>query len=106
MTTTDLMQLLRQKCEEYSQSRVASALGYSPGAISAALKGTYNGGKMDLLLRRVAEVFGSETVSCPILGEIPLGKCAFHRRREFAATNPMRVTLWRACRQCEKEGTV
>jgi transcriptional regulator with XRE-family HTH domain len=103
MTKPDLMQLLRQKCEELSQARVAAAIGYSPSAVNQALKGSYRG-DLTNLLNRVAEVFGDETVSCPILGEIPLGKCAFHRRRPFAATNPLRVTLWRACRQCEKEG--
>jgi len=103
MTKTDLMKLLREKCDELSQSRVAAAIGYSPSAVNQALRGTYRG-DVAKLLERVAEVFGDETVDCPILGEIPLGKCAFHRRRPFAATNPLRVTLWRACRQCEKEG--
>lgn len=103
MTQPDLMQLLRQKCAELTQTQVATALGYSPSAVNQAIKGTYKG-DLTNLLRRVAEVFGSETVSCPILGEIPLGKCAYHRRRPFASTNPLRVQLWRSCRQCEKEG--
>lgn len=103
MTQHDLLQLLRDKCAELSQSRVAAALGYSPSAVNQALHGTYKG-DLTNLLRKVAEVFGNETVSCPILGEIPLSKCAYHHRREFAATNPQRVRLWRACRQCEKEG--
>lgn len=103
MTQTDLMKLLREKCDELTQTRVASAIGYSPSAVNQALRGTYRG-DVATLLQRVAEVFGDEAVDCPILGEIPLGKCAFHRRRPFAATNPLRVTLWRACRQCEREG--
>lgn len=103
MTKPDLLQLLHQKCTELNQARVAAAIGYSPSAVNQALHGTYKG-DLSNMLGKVSEVFGNETVSCPILGEIPLAKCAFHRRREFAATNPMRVQLWRSCRQCEKEG--
>ncbi|WP_298437962.1 hypothetical protein [Geobacter sp.] len=103
MTQSDQLELLRQKCVELSQARVAAAIGYSPSAVNQALRGTYKG-DLSNMLGKVSEVFGNETVSCPILGEIPLAKCAYHRRREFAATNPLRVQLWRACRQCEREG--
>ncbi|NMC73982.1 MAG: helix-turn-helix transcriptional regulator [Geobacteraceae bacterium] len=99
MTTTDRMRLLREKCAELGQAEAARRLGYSPSAINQALKGGYQG-SLDNLLTRVEEVFGSTTVMCPILGEIPLGKCADIRRRPFAATNPLRVQLYRQCRKC------
>lgn len=103
MTQPDLLQLLRDKCAQLSQAEVARRLGYSPTAISQVLSGTY-GGESSTILARVNEVFGSTVVSCPILGEISLGKCAEIRRRPFAATNPTRVALYRACRTCSQNG--
>jgi hypothetical protein len=41
-------------------------------------------------------------VECPVIGEIPRQRCIEHQRRahRFAATNPMRVQLSKACRVC------
>lgn len=99
MTTTDRMRLLREKCAELGQAEVARRLGYSPSAINQALQGKYQGA-LDNLLTRVEEIFGSTTVMCPILGEISLGKCSENRKRPFAATNPLRVQMYRRCRKC------
>ncbi|MDW7643413.1 MAG: helix-turn-helix transcriptional regulator [Desulfuromonadales bacterium] len=100
MTQADRMTLLRQKVEEKSQAQVARELGYSGAAISQALSGKYQG-DLTNLLNKVEEVYGASTVVCPVLGEIVLGKCAEHRRRPFAATNPLRVRLYRACKNCD-----
>ncbi len=99
MTTTDRMQLLREKCAEFGQAEVARRLGYSPSAINQALKGAYQG-SLDNLLTRVEEIFGTSTVICPVLGEISLRKCSENRKRPFAATNPLRVQLYRQCKKC------
>jgi len=99
MTTTDRMQLLRDKCAELGQAEVARRLDYSPSAINQALQGKYQGA-LDNLLTRVEEIFGCTTVMCPILGEISLRKCSENRKRPFAATNPLRVQLYRQCRKC------
>ncbi len=99
MTQRDRMDLLRAKCEETTQAAVARQLEYSASTINQALKGSYQG-DLTNLLARVEEVFGKSTVICPVLGQITLGKCAEHRRRPFAATNPLRVQLYRACQTC------
>lgn len=99
MTTTDRMQLLRDKCGQLGQAEVARRLGYSDSAICQALKGSYKG-DLSNLLTRVEEIFGCTVVNCPILGEITLGKCSEIRKRPFAATNPLRVQLYRECRKC------
>ena len=104
MTRSDLMRLLAQHVHEKGQAQVARELGYSSSTISQVMNGKYPG-NLDNLLERVKEVYGAETVHCPILGEIPLAKCAEHRRRPFAATNPMRVQLYRACRECERRNS-
>ena len=99
MTQPDRMELLRAKCAEFSQAEVSRRIGYSASAINQAIKGSYQG-DLSNMLTRVEEVFGQSTLQCPILGEITLGKCAEHRKRPFAATNPLRVQLYRECRQC------
>jgi len=99
MTQPDRLELLRAKCQEMSQAEVARRLDYSPSAINQVLKGSYQG-DLTNLLTRVEEIFGQSTVVCPVVGEITLGKCAEHRKRPFAATNPTRVELFRRCHKC------
>ena len=103
MTRTDLMTLLNQKVAETSQAHVARLLGISDSAVSQLRSGTYKGAP-DAILQRVREVFGDETVQCPVLGEIPLARCAEKRKLPFAATNPQRVALYRACQKCPQNG--
>ena len=100
MTQTDLLALLKKKVAELGQAPVARALGYSPSALSQVLSGKYQG-DMANMLTRVDEVYGGSTVNCPVLGEIALGKCAEHRKRPFAATNPVRVRLHSTCPTCK-----
>ncbi|OPY07231.1 MAG: hypothetical protein A4E68_01913 [Syntrophaceae bacterium PtaB.Bin095] len=99
MTQTDRMALLLKTMEEKGQAATARALGVSASALSQIKKGTY-GADMTRILQRVGEVFGSETVNCPVMGIIPLRRCAQERRKPCAATSPQRVRLWRACREC------
>lgn len=99
MTREDRLRLLREKCAELGQARVASLIGYSKSAVNLALNGHYKG-DLTSVLRRVEEVFGGHEVDCPLLGTIPLKDCAEYRRRKFALTNPMRARLWKECRRC------
>ncbi|MDL2320745.1 helix-turn-helix domain-containing protein [Desulfosarcina sp. OttesenSCG-928-B08] len=93
------MELLKAKVAELGQAPVARKLGYSPSAINQVLKGTYGGG-LENLMRRVAETFGDQTVFCPVMGEIPLQRCAEERKKPFSATSPQRVRLFQACQDC------
>lgn len=111
MTRQDLIELLRRKVEEYNddrgkggQARVAREIGYSDGAVSQVLSGKYQG-DISNVLSKVEEVYGGQIVDCPGLGlEIPLFKCGEWRRRPFAATNPLRVTMYKACQKCTHKG--
>ncbi len=38
------------------------------------------------------------TVTCPVLQEIPANRCLEIQNQPFAATNPVRVRLYHACR--------
>jgi hypothetical protein len=101
MTKPDAITLLRQKCDETSQADVARALGYNASTINMVLKGTYPG-STDNVLQRVIEVYGGISVNCPILGDIPLARCAEERKKPFAATSQQRIELYRACKTCER----
>lgn len=101
MTAPDAMKLLREKCAEHGQASVARELGYNPSAINMVLKGSYPGSS-DNILARVIEVYGGLSVVCPVLGEIPLSRCAEEKKRPFAATNQQRIELFRACKNCER----
>jgi transcriptional regulator with XRE-family HTH domain len=95
----DRMRLLEKAVAEKGQSAVARALGYSVSAINQVLHGKYRGSK-DNVLQRVAEVFGTGKVICPVMGAIGLSRCAAERAKPFAATSPQRVRLFIACRTC------
>lgn len=104
MTTSDKMQLLRTKVAELGQAEVARRIGYSSSTISQVLSAKYTGDPATVL-NKVEEIFGNSTVDCPYFGHpISLAVCAGHRARPFAATNPQRVQLYRACRNCPHGG--
>ncbi len=92
--------LLQKVVQTSGQATVARAIGYSPSAVNQAIKKKYRG-NIENLLQRVAEVYGTGTVPCPIMGEISIQRCAAERRKPFAASSPQRVRLYRACLQCD-----
>jgi len=96
---TDHMALLKEAVNEHGQAAVARALKYSASAVNQALHGKYRG-SLDNLLQRVAEVYGSGMVRCPVMGSISIQRCAAERKKPFAASSPQRVRLFMACRSC------
>ena len=96
----DRMHLLIKAVQSHGQSRVARALGYSVSAVNQVLHDKYRG-RLDNLLKRVCEVYGSGTVDCPVMGTIPVRRCAAERKKPFAASSPQRVRLYRICRNCD-----
>ena len=99
MTDQERMELLRNKCGEFSQAIVALKIDYSKSAVNQALAGKYKG-SLNNLLKRVEEVFSQTTVECPVMGGIFLKQCAENRRDELRVTNPLRVKLYRECPSC------
>ncbi len=94
---SDWLDTLRAECARTSQARVAAAIGYSPAVVNQVLKGVYPG-DLTAVEKAVRGAFMGATVTCPILGEIASNRCLEEQRRDFAATNPQRVMLYRACR--------
>lgn len=95
----DRIELLKKATQAHGQAAVARATGYSDSAISQAVSGKYRG-RLDRLLQRVVEVYGSGTVDCPVMGAISIQRCAAERRKPFAASSPQRVRLYNTCRNC------
>lgn len=90
---------LARQCDVASQTQVAKAVGYSGAAISCVLRNKY-AGDMGAVEKAVRGAFMAAVVDCPVLGELAANICLEHQRRPFAATNQMRVELYRACQRC------
>lgn len=93
------MSALRDAIAARGLTATARQLGVSPAMISQTVKGAYRGN----IARLQTLVEGSlltETVSCPVLGELAKHKCQQHqdRPRAFATANPLKGQLYIACR--------
>ena len=93
------MRALRDAIAAHGLTATARQLGVSPSMISQAVKGVYKGN----IARLQTLVEGSlltETVSCPVLGDLAKHKCLQHQERPlaFATANPIKAQLYRACR--------
>ena len=87
--------------EKLGLQEVADRIGYTKSAVCHVLKGSYKG-KPDKILAAVEEKYSQSPVECPVLGEIAFSRCVEERNRPFAATNPLRVQLYRMCKECGK----
>ena len=99
---TDWIEALRTEAARTSQRAAAGRIGYSTAVVSGVLKGTYTGDLYSVEEAVGGAIMGA-TVACPVFGEIPRNRCIDHQRRSgnCAATNPLRVQLHRACRDCD-----
>ncbi len=91
---------LNAAVDEHGQSEVARRLGCSPATVSQLKKRRYQAGTLAKWRARFEASFGSGMVACPVLGAIGRDTCSFHRARPFAATNPVRIRLYKACQTC------
>lgn len=82
-----------------SQEKAGKRIGYSAAVVNQVLKGTYSG-DIEKVKAKVEGAFMGAVVDCPVIGEIPRNRCIDHQGKKFAATNPMRVQLHRACPGC------
>lgn len=93
----DWVRLLAEEYDRTSQKRAATLIGYSATVVNQVLKRTYTG-DMGAVEQAVQGALMSATVNCPVYGELPSHRCLEYQRQPFAATNPTRVRLYRACR--------
>lgn len=95
----DAMSALVKLKGRHSQADIARRIGVSEGTISNALKGRYIG-NVEMLAERIRGELLSQTVACPILGQITSRICQDERKKPFHSANPVRLQLWRACKTC------
>lgn len=102
MTTPDApdwLDILRKACAESSQSAVGKRLGLTGSTISQVLAGKYCA-STDAVEERVRGVLMNKTVDCPQLGELSAKVCLDWQAKPFAATNPLRVRMFKSCKTC------
>ena len=82
-----------------SQGKVAEELGVSTAVISTLLKDKYPAG-VEVMEQRIRGQFMSETVRCPVMGDLSKRSCLDNQALPMAFTNPVRAALGRACKTC------
>ncbi len=97
MREPDWLRALRAAVERDGLTKVANQLGRSKGGISNVLNGKY-GASTKRIEDRVRGALMNKRIECPVLGEIAPGTCQDWQEKPFAATNPERVAVYRACR--------
>jgi len=91
--------LLLAEVGRTNQTQAASRIGVSVSTVNQILKGTY-WADLARMKQRIEEELSEAEVTCPVLGVIPQRRCKAERERPFAATNPLRVRLFRTCPSC------
>ncbi|RZF83736.1 transcriptional regulator [Pseudoalteromonas sp. CO325X] len=97
MSSSNWLEVLQQEVDTHGLSRVAQKLNMSKATVSQVLKGKYNA-STQTIEQKVNGAFMAKEVCCPIIGDIPINVCLDHQSRKFAATNHIRVQLYKACR--------
>jgi transcriptional regulator with XRE-family HTH domain len=97
--TRTWLEVLRAEVSASSLAVVADKLGISRTAVSQLCNEKYPG-DMERMQMLVEGAFMGHTVSCPILGDIPLHQCLAHQRKPAGQVgdNPTQIKLWKACR--------
>lgn len=91
------LEVLTDEVAKNGTTKVASKLGISKATVSQVINGKYKA-NTKTIQTRVEGAYLASIVECPILGEIPIHQCLDHQNRKFAATNHIRVALYKACR--------
>ena len=99
----DWVVALAKAVAKASQSKVGTRIGYAGSAVSSVLHNKYGAG-LDKIELAVRGAFLDGKVVCPELGELEGEVCVGHQRRaaRFQNTNPLRVRMYRACRNCPR----
>jgi len=95
--TDEWLAVLRKQCEQNSQKMVGMQIGYSNAVVNQVLKGTYKG-DLNRVESSVKGAFMNEMVACPVVGDVATHICLDYQKKKYSSINPLRVQLYRACR--------
>lgn len=97
--TANWLEILREAVAERGQKPVADALGYSRSTVSLVLAGKY-AGKTDAVEKKVLAVLAR--VTCPFNGaDMTMADCRAFSSSRAPTHHPLKLSHWRACRQCK-----
>lgn len=89
--------VLAEECDRTSQKKTSNLIAYSTSVVSNVLANKYPG-VLEAVEQAVKGALLAETVNCPVYGDLKGHHCMEYQRKPFAATNPIRVRLYKACR--------
>ena len=93
---------LCEVAERLSRRQIAERLDCSTALVSMVVNGKYAEHRITDFKEKFEGEFMGHCVMCPVVGELTRNRCLAFQSREFCATNPTRVQLYRACRDgCE-----
>lgn len=81
-----------------SNQAAADQIGINRASVSTLLANKYPANTAKMEEKILAFNTGKQ---CPVLGQISGDECQKKREQKFVSSNPQRVALYRACRQCE-----
>ncbi len=96
----DWVRVLAEQCERGSQVAAAELIGYSSAVVNQVISKRYKG-DLGAVEQAIKGALMHAVVPCPVAGDLPAHRCLEFQRQPFAATNPQRVALFRACRGCQ-----
>lgn len=91
------VEALARECDATNQARAAKRIGYSTAVVSHVLRGSYTGA-LSAVERAVKGALMAVTVDCPVVGTLGTDQCQQNQRAPFSSGNPLRIQLYRACR--------
>lgn len=94
----DWLLILAETCDRRGQRKTAALLGVSPTLVNFAVNKTRAVHKLGYLEDKVRQRLMVTEIACPALGGISLDQCLQEQVAPFSAANPLRVQLYRACR--------
>ncbi|MGD9539057.1 MAG: helix-turn-helix domain-containing protein [Alphaproteobacteria bacterium] len=93
----DWLEALRAEVKATSLARAAQKIGVSRSTVSEVLSGKY-AASTAAIEQRVRGALLSETVTCPVSGEIRRDQCLKFQRQKPAGVNQSEWRLYHACR--------
>lgn len=88
---------LAREANRTTSAKAAKRIGYSGAVVSHLLANRYPG-DIEKVKGKIRGALMSETVMCPVLGEIGTDRCLDEQGKKFTGASSVRARLYRACR--------
>ena len=95
-TMPDWIRALAESCDNSSLRKTAAKLRASPAIVSLAINNQRE--KLEWIKGKVEAILMVTIITCPVLGVMGINGCLREQAKPFSSANPLRVQLYRACR--------